>query len=180
MTSAPRTSPRLPPADFARRRSVARLAAVQALYQHATTNVSMPVLLREFHDYWTSGKEGVGLADVDPAFFDAIVAGVLARSDELDDTIRRFLERGWTLARLGRLMQQILRAGAWEMLARPDVPRTVVVTEYVDVADAFFDGPKVGFVNALLDRLGRDVRTDAGEKGAKDAKDAPDGNPSPQ
>ncbi|MGL6043504.1 MAG: transcription antitermination protein NusB, partial [Sandaracinobacteroides sp.] len=84
--------------------------------------------------------------------------GTLARSAEIDSLVAGFLGAGWTLDRLDRLMLQILRAGAYELVSRPDVPLAAVVSEYVDVAHAFYDSREAGFVNALLDRLGKSVR----------------------
>ena len=102
--------------------------------------------------------EGEQLSAADRPFFDDLVSGTLARLDELDALVASFLGTGWTLDRLDRLMLQILRAGAYELVARPDVPRAAVVSEYVDVAHAFYEKREAGFVNALLDRLGRSVR----------------------
>lgn len=149
--------------DARQRRSASRLAAVQALYQQSLVGTSTPRLLNEFHDHRlgkvTDPEEGGDkLADADRPFFDDLVSGSLARTAELDETITRFLGAGWTLDRLDRLMLQILRCGTYEMLARPDVPRAAVVSEYVDVAHAFYQKAETGFVNALLDRLGRSVR----------------------
>ncbi|MFA7440700.1 MAG: transcription antitermination factor NusB [Sphingomonadaceae bacterium] len=146
-----------------RRRSAARLAAVQALYQHAMGNVPTPKLLAEFHAHrLNSGTEPdgymEGLAEADRLFFDSLVIGVLDRRDELDAAIAERLARNWTVSRLDRLMLQILRCGAFELLARSDVPAAAVVAEYVDVADAFYPRAEVGFVNALLDRMAKSVR----------------------
>ncbi len=144
-------------------RSTARLAAVQALYQQATTAVPLAKLLHEFHQHRLAAEpegsdEVEQLQPADRAFFDDLVSGGLARQQELDAIITRFLQPGWNVDRLDRLMLQILRCGAYEMLARPDVPHGAVVSEYVDVARAFYDRPEAGFVNALLDRLGKTVR----------------------
>jgi N utilization substance protein B len=142
-----------------RSRSVARLAAVQALYQQATTGAETPRLLHEFHAHRLAEPvEEAALAPADRPFFDDLVAGTLARRAELDGLVAGFLGQGWTLARLDRLMLQILRCGAYELVARPDVPKAAVVTEYVDVAHAFYEAREAGFVNALLDRLGSAVR----------------------
>lgn len=148
-----------PGADARRRRSAARLAAVQALYQQSLVNTPPQKLMMEFHNH-RFGEEidGDQLATADRAFFDDVVSGVLVRMDELDATITSFLGQGWTLERLDRLMLQILRAGAYELVARPDVPLAAAVSEYADVADAFYGRSEVGFVNALLDRLGKSVR----------------------
>ena len=147
------------PADARRRRSAARLAAVQALYQHASSHTPQARLIAEFHDHRLGAEvEGEQLSAADRPFFDDLVSGTLARLDELDALVASFLGTGWTLDRLDRLMLQILRAGAYELVARPDVPRAAVVSEYVDVAHAFYEKREAGFVNALLDRLGRSVR----------------------
>jgi N utilization substance protein B len=159
-----------PPVDARRRRSAARLAAVQALYQHASSGTPQAKLLAEFHDHRLGGEvEGEQLSEADQPFFDDIVSGTLARGDEIDGLLAGFLGEGWTLDRLDRLMLQILRAGAYELVARPDVPRAAVVSEYVDVAHAFYDRREAGFVNALLDRLGRSVREGQGAAGEDQA-----------
>lgn len=146
-------------------RSLARLAAVQALYRQASSEVPTPSLLHEFHTHWGGESEELPLSGRDTAFFNDVVKGVMARVDELDELVARYLARGWSLARLDRLMVQILRAGAYELVARPDVPRAVVIKEYVDVADAFYGQKEVGFINALLDRIGREVRDAGGSAG---------------
>ena len=140
-------------------RSAARLAAVQALYQQEMEGISLPRLLDEFHQH-RLGKtiEDVEYADAEVAFFDDVVRGVDARRDEIDARIGTRLSAGWNLARLDRPMRAILRAGTYELMARPDVPTASVITEYVDVADAFYDKRETGFVNGLLDAVAKDVR----------------------
>ncbi len=153
------TSANMNPTEARRRRSAARLAAVQALYQHASAGTPQAKLLAEFHDHRLGTEvEDEPLAAADQGFFDDVVTGTLARVDEIDGLVTQYLGEGWTLERLDRLMLQILRAGAYELVARPDVPRAAVVSEYVDVAHAFYETREAGFVNALLDRLGRSVR----------------------
>ena len=144
---------------------MARLAAVQALYQQALAGTTTAHLLHEFHRHrlgdtpdWE--EDGVALRTADRPFFDDLVAGTLDRSAEVDSAIGRFLGPGWSLDRLDTLLLQILRCGAYELLARADVPRAAVVSEYVDVARAFYEQREAGFVNALLDRLGKSVRPD--------------------
>lgn len=151
--------------DARRQRSAARLAAVQALYQQSVSGTATPRLLHEFHLHRLGAEVdpeegGDRLADADRIFFDDLVSGSLARVAELDEAITGFLGTSWTLDRLDRLMLQILRCGAYELVARPDVPRAAVVSEYVDVARAFYEAREAGFVNALLDRLGKSVRAD--------------------
>ncbi len=148
--------------DKLRRRSAARLAAAQALFQHAAEPVATARLLHEFHEHRLDGQSDADapLAPADRALFDELVTGALARIDDIDAVIARYLAAGWTLERLDRLMLQILRLGAYELMARPAVPRGVVVSEYVDLAHAFYDQREAGFVNALLDRLGREARAE--------------------
>ncbi|PZU18110.1 MAG: transcription antitermination factor NusB [Citromicrobium sp.] len=97
-----------------------------------------------------------GPADV--ALFDDIVRGVDARRDEIDALIAGRLAAGWTVARMDKTMLQILRAGSYELLARADVPLGAVISEYVDVAKAFFDDREAKFANGVLDAVGKQVR----------------------
>ena len=140
-------------------RSAARLAAVQALYQQEMEKTPLPMLLREFHHHRLGATiEGVEYADAEVDFFDDVVSGVDARSEELDEIIAGKLAKDWSLARLDKPMRQILRAGAYELHARIDVPTGTVISEYVDVAKAFYDKREASFVNGLLDAIAKDVR----------------------
>lgn len=140
-------------------RAAARLAAVQALYQHEMEGTAMAVLLTEFHNHRLGATiEDAEYAAADIDFFDDLVTGAHARSGEIDLLIEKKLASGWTLARLDKPMKAILRAGTYELLARADVPVGAVITEYVDVADAFYDKREKGFVNGLLDGIAKDVR----------------------
>jgi len=143
-----------------RSRSAARLAAVQALYQQEMEGTPLPRLLKEFHDHRigaTIEDEQYHEAEID--FFDDIVAGVDARRDEIDQAISAKLASGWSLERIDRPMRAILRAGAYELIARADVPIGSVISEYVDVAHAFYDKRESGFVNGLLDSIAKEVRS---------------------
>ena len=142
-----------------RSRSAARLAAVQALYQQEMEQTPLRPLLHEFHAHRLGATiEGVEYADAEAGFFDDLVSGVDARRDEIDRLIAAKLAKGWTLERLDRPMRQILRAGTYELLARADVPVGSVISEYVDVAHAFYDKRETSFVNGLLDAVAKDVR----------------------
>lgn len=150
MSKAPRRS---------QSRSAARLAAVQALYQQEMERTPLARLLDEFHEHRlgaTIEDDVYAAAEVD--FFDDIVRGVEARRDEIDALVADKLGQGWTLARLDRPMRQILRAGAYELLARADVPTASIISEYIDVADAFYARRETGFVNGLLDAVAKAVR----------------------
>ena len=140
-------------------RSAARLAAVQALYQREMEGTPLPRLLKEFHDHRLGATiEDAQFHDAERDFFDDVVTGVEARRGEIDELISGRLAEGWTLERLDRPMRAILRAGTYELIARPDVPVATVITEYVDVAHAFFDKRESGFVNGLLDAIAKEAR----------------------
>ena len=146
-----------------RSRSAARLAAVQALYQHDMEGTPLPRLLKEFHDHRLGARiEDAQYLDAEQDFFDDVVTGVDARRVEIDALISQRLAEGWSLERLDRPMRAILRAGAYELLARRDVPVGSVISEYVDVAHAFYDKRESGFVNGLLDAIAKEARAEGG------------------
>jgi transcription antitermination protein NusB len=145
--------------ERSRSRSAARLAAVQALYQQEMEKVPLAKLLHEFHHHRLGATiEGVEYAEAEVDFFDDLVSGVDARSEELDGLIAARLPEEWPLNRLDKPMRQILRAGAYELAARIDVPTGTVISEYVDVAKAFYGQKEAGFVNGILDAVAKDVR----------------------
>lgn len=140
-------------------RSAARLAAVQALYQQSMEGTALAKLLNEFHQHRLGQTiEDEQYLEAETAFFDDIVSGVDARRDELDGLVSVKLAEGWKLSRLDKTMLQVLRAGAFELIARADVPIATVIDEYVDVAKAFFDDREAKFVNGILDALAKEVR----------------------
>jgi N utilization substance protein B len=140
-------------------RSAARLAAVQALYQQEMEGTPLPRLLKEFHDHRLGATiEDAQYHDAERDFFDDIMTGVDARRSDIDSAISERLAEGWSLERLDRPMRAILRAGAYELLARPDVPVGSVISEYVDVAHAFYDKRESGFVNGILDAIAKEAR----------------------
>lgn len=140
-------------------RSAARLAAVQALFQHQMEKTPVPKLLKEFHDHRLGHEiedDQYHLAERD--FFDDLVIGVTSRMEEIDQLVASKLASGWTLGRLDKTMLQILRAGTFELVAQEDVPVATVIDEYLDVAHAFFNKKDAGFVNGLLDSIAKQVR----------------------
>ena len=140
-------------------RSVARLAAVQALYQMETAGAGAEAVIREFSDHrFGRDLEGVRLAHADETFFGALVRGVVADQDAIDAAVRRRLASGWRLDRIDATARSILRAGAYELIRRRDVPAEVAIDEYVEIAKSFFEGPEPGFINAALDAIARDER----------------------
>jgi N utilization substance protein B len=97
-------------------------------------------------------------AQAEVAFFDDVVKGVIARRDEIDELLASKLTEGWSLARLDKTMLQILRAGTYELMARADVPTGAAISEYLDVAHAFFDAREAKFANGVLDSVAKVVR----------------------
>lgn len=140
-------------------RSAARLAAVQALYQYQMEKTALALLLDEFHQHRLGAEiEDVTYNEADHVFFDDLVKGTVVRIEEIDGLIADKLAEGWSLVRLDRTMLQILRVGTYELLARADVPKATAISEYVDVAHAFFDEREAKFVNGLLDAIAKQVR----------------------
>ena len=143
----------------AQSRSAARLAAVQALYQKEMEGTAIPSLLHEFHQHRLGATiEDVEYAEAEVDFFDDLVAGTDARMDEIDAVIASKLNAQWSLERLDKPMKAILRVGTYELLARADVPTGSAISEYVDVAKAFYDKREAGFINGLLDAVAKEVR----------------------
>ncbi|MDA1059290.1 MAG: transcription antitermination factor NusB [Proteobacteria bacterium] len=142
-------------------RSAARLAAVQALYQMWVTGVSPEAVIGEFIEH-RFGREFDGLIyeGADRAFFEDIVRGVAARETEIAAVVHEALSKDRELGRLEKILAAALRAGAYELLARVDVPARAIISEYVDVAHAFFEGPQPGFVNGVLDQIAKQIRAD--------------------
>jgi transcription antitermination protein NusB len=157
MVGAGRSTPvRSRPAN---QRGAARIAAVQALYQMDVGGASLADVLAEF-EFFRLGKEldGEQYRNADPAFFRAIVSGVVDNQRTLDPVVHETLAADWPLARIDVTLRSILRAGAYELAHRKDVPARVVIAEYVDVAKAFFEEDAPAMTNAVLDALARRLR----------------------
>ena len=146
----------------ANRRGAARLAAVQALYQMDIAGTGLNDILAEFEGHWIGREvEGAQYLPAEAAFFRDVVSGVVREQRRLDPLVDQVLAEGWPLKRIEAILRAVLRAGAYELGHRSDVPARVVVSEYVDVANAFVDKDETGMVNAVLDQLARQFR--AGE-----------------
>lgn len=140
-------------------RSAARLAAVQALYQIQVSGGAARDVVREFISHRLGSEiEGDTYIEADADFFSDLVIGAERRLEEIDKLVAGALSSDWSEDRLERLMRAVLRAGTYELIARPDVPTKVIIHEYVDVAHAFFSEKEPGFVNGVLDRVGKTVR----------------------
>lgn len=151
-------------------RSAARLAAVQALYQMDMTGIDLSEVVAEFETHRLGREiEGCQFREAEAGFFRDLVHGVVREQLAIDPMIDQQLAEGWRLTRVDSILRAILRAGAFELLARNDVPAKVIISEYVDIAHAFFaeDEPKV--VNGILDKLGHRARPkEFARSGARD------------
>jgi transcription antitermination protein NusB len=145
----------------ANRRGAARLAAVQALYQMEIGGAGINDIFAEFESHWLGNEvEGETYLPAEAAFFKDVVAGVVRDQGKLDPLLDDALSKGWPLKRIDAILRATLRAGAYELEHRRDVPARVVVKEYVDVANAFVDKDETGLVNAVLDQIARQFRAD--------------------
>jgi N utilization substance protein B len=146
----------------ANKRGAARLAAVQALYQMDIGGAGLNDVFSEFESFWLGNEvEGEVYLPAEAAFFRDIVSGVVRDQSRIDPLIDEALTKGWPLKRIDAILRAVLRAGSYELEHRKDVPGRVVVSEYVDVANAFVEKDETGMVNAVLDHIGRQFR--AGE-----------------
>ncbi|WP_421731541.1 transcription antitermination factor NusB [Brevundimonas sp.] len=145
-----------------RARTVARLAAVQALYQMELAGEGVETVITEFSNHrFDSDIEGEPLAEADEVWFADIVRGVIGDQRDIDAAVKARLASNWRLERLDATLRALLRSGAWELAHKPEVPREIVIDEYVELAKAFFDEAEAKFVNAALDGVARDVRPKA-------------------
>jgi N utilization substance protein B len=152
----------------ANRRGAARLAAVQALYQMDLASTPLNEIMAEFESHWLGREvEGDEYLPAEAAHFRDIVGGVVADQRKLDPMIDAALSKGWPLKRIETVLRAILRAGAYELDRKPDVPARVVISEYVDVAQAFVDEDETGMINAVLDQLARQLRAGEFAAGAR-------------
>lgn len=155
--------------DSAMRRGVSRLAAVQALYQMDMAGSRVDDVVRDFlsgaiggeviaEDLDLETEEVVPLIELNAEMFSVLVRGAAAMRERLDEIIGKSLSSGWEAERLEPILRNILRCGIYELVERAEVPPRVAISEYVGMARAFYDAPEAGMVNAVLDRLAREVR----------------------
>ena len=145
-----------------RARTVARLAAVQALYQMELAGEGVETVITEFSNHrFDTDIEGEPLAEADEPYFADVVRGVIDSQREIDASVKARLASNWRLERLDATLRALLRCGAWELAHKTEVPKEIVIDEYVELAMAFFDEAEARFVNAALDGVARDVRSKA-------------------
>jgi N utilization substance protein B len=140
-------------------RSGARLSVVQALYEMEISDKGVIEALAEFEAHWIGREvEGIDHPPAEIAFFRDLLQGVVAEQRAIDPQLDRALATGWPLKRIEAVLRAILRAGAYELMFRPDVPARAAISEYVDVAHSFYGGDEPGLINAVLDKVARSVR----------------------
>ena len=140
-----------------RRRSAARLAAVQITYQSLITGQSALNFLHQFlTNYADDLAKSFKVKHLDEAHLSALYSGVENNVELIDSTIATQLVDGWSLDRLTRIELSVLRCGAYEIQSMLDIPVRAAVSEYAALSDAC--GCDVAFVNALLDKLARAAR----------------------
>lgn len=142
-------------------RSLARLGAVQALYQMEHSGIGVEGVIREFKNFRLGGElDGEAIRAADDGYFEDLVRGVLELQAKIDPFINKYLSQGWTLKRLDATARAILRCASYELIRRADVPARAIIDQSVDLANAFFDqgSEEAGFINAVLDKAGREVR----------------------
>lgn len=159
---APEAPAKIKPTGSAKaRRSAARLAAVQGLYQMDLAGTPGETVIHEFVRHRIGHEQdGDEFVTADQPLFSDIVRGVQARGGEVDQMLTSLLDRQWSLERMELLLRAILRAGAWELLANNSVAPHIIINDYIDVTHAFFAGREPGMVNGVLDKLARTLRAD--------------------
>lgn len=142
-------------------RAAARLNATQALYQMEVAAKGLNEILAEFETFWIGREiEGDQYKPAELEFFRDVLNGVLHDQLAIDQLIDATLARGWPLARVEAVMRAVLRAATYELKKRKDIPGRVVITEYVDVAAAFLGREETGMINAVLDKIARELRAE--------------------
>jgi N utilization substance protein B len=150
------------PVKPANQRGAARLAAVQALYQMDIAGSGVLEVVAEYEAHRLGQEvDGETYLKADASWFRSIVAGVVRDQTKIDPMIRAALQDDWSLSRMDSTVRAILRAGTFELIERKDVPIAVIVTEYVEIAQAFFQDDEPKLVNAVLDRIAKQVRAPA-------------------
>lgn len=143
------------------KRSAARLAAVQTLYQlELMGGDPEDVIVENLSGQGGARLEGDDIADMDPKFYSDVARGATRWRKQLDAELDRDIVEGWSMARVELILAAVLRCAAYELKHRPDVPARVVIKEYLEIARAFFDGDEPAMVNGVLDAVARRMRGD--------------------
>ncbi len=137
-------------------RHSARIALVQALYQHEQTKQTIAVITHEFINHHFEASDHDIAPDQD--YFKKLTTSILPKIEIIDGEIQKHLQDNWKMERLASVVRALLRAACYELMFEPLVPTAVVLNEYIEVARAFFDEREVKFVNGILDSIAKMVR----------------------
>jgi N utilization substance protein B len=136
------------------RNTAARLAAVQALYQMRGNDQKAASVVREYIDFRLDEKlDGEAMVSPDKELFSALVTGVDSRRDDLATMIEAAAER-----KVEPLLNCILLCGTYELLAHGEIDAPLIISDYLHVTDAFYDQSEKKLINAVLDRLAKNLR----------------------
>ena len=151
-----------------RKKSGARLAAVQAAYMAAFSGLSVDEVVEDFlkgeigryaiEEDGLSGEHLVELEEMDKPYFEKIVRGVHANKECLEKSLRLHLKDGSAYDHMNATMQALLLCAMYELAYTTDVDAKIIIQEYVDLAYAFFMKNEPKMINALLDQIAKDVR----------------------
>jgi len=134
-------------------RSLARLSAVQALYE-SEANGSLNDLAN--YDFGDKAKQFALVNNfnrLNKKIFEQIITNVSRETKSIDEKIRANLAADWSFERIGAVLRAILRAAMGERLSSPETPKSVLISEYVAITSGFYDDKEVKFVNAILDKI---------------------------
>ena len=145
-----------------RMRSASRLYAVQALFQMETSGQTIEAVVQEFEDHrFGANYEDVQLEEGDVDTFRTLVEDAVTHQAKIDQMTDRALVEKWPIDRIDPTLRAVFRAAGAELLGDSTPPK-VAITEFVEVAKAFFpDGKEARFVNAVLDHIAREAQPEA-------------------
>lgn len=150
-------------------KSGARLAAVQANYMIAFSQLPVDEVIQDFvqgkvgrfviDDSESEDKENmVEVGPIDKEYFEKLVRGIQSRKENLEKSLNAYLRGEWSYDRMNGIMQALLLTAVYELTANTSVDTKVLIQEYVDLAYAFFTKNEPKMVNALLDQIAHAVR----------------------
>ncbi|MGY6549318.1 MAG: transcription antitermination factor NusB [Roseinatronobacter sp.] len=155
------TVPRRRPSQEERRarKAAARFYAVQALFQMEASDVGVGEIIRQFETHRIGAEEGEeSWVEADLGFFRRLIEATVDRQAAIDQMTDRALVAKWPISRIDPTLRALFRAAGAELVSS-DTPARVVISQFVDLASAFFpEGREANFVNAVLDHMAREAR----------------------
>jgi|TARA_B110000263_G_scaffold131507_1_gene114338 N utilization substance protein B len=142
-------------------RSVARLSAVQTLYQIKFSNITAEESILHFSSIAPNEKsEDISekLHEADEGFYIELVKGTQGLVSKINEILKNSLDDSWPIDRMEILLLTILRCGIYEIISHRDIPPAVLISEYISITDSFFSGNESALVNAILDKLSKELR----------------------